>query len=289
MEKQPQLKLKIVETAPGPKSVKPLIPSRCVEGELWQMGPHRLFVGDCLDPMNILRLMSAPRAVADLVFTDPPYNEPQMGQAGPNSAFSRPVYDQIVEEGLHRFEAQEFLDLLPLYFGGKVGFGRSVMQGFSVMVWCNDQLSLGYKQWAKNQKGYYQTIPWDKPNSAPKGGGHWPMDFLIWMRKGALWNDRGENECPDTVQRGRVLNFPLLASDRTGHPCPKPAALIENELYLTTKQGDLVVDPFAGRGPVLKACIRTGRRFYGIEQNLAHAGWILAMYEALTGDKAVMI
>lgn len=50
-----------------PEKLKP----RVKQGEIWQLGEHRLMCGDSTNKDNIERLMDG--TVADLVFTDPPY------------------------------------------------------------------------------------------------------------------------------------------------------------------------------------------------------------------------
>jgi site-specific DNA-methyltransferase (adenine-specific) len=51
----------------------------------------------------------------------------------------------------------------------------------------------------------------------------------------------------------------------TIHPTQKPVRLLERLLALVTKEGDLVLDPFAGSGSTAIACVNTGRRFIGME------------------------
>src|ERR1700722_268889 len=41
-------------------------------GDLWVLGDHKVLVGDSTNPNGVVRLMAGD--VADLVFTDPPYN-----------------------------------------------------------------------------------------------------------------------------------------------------------------------------------------------------------------------
>lgn len=41
------------------------------QGDIWQLGDHRLMCGDSTDPEALLKLMDGERA--DMVFTDPPY------------------------------------------------------------------------------------------------------------------------------------------------------------------------------------------------------------------------
>ncbi|WP_217906725.1 ParB/Srx family N-terminal domain-containing protein [Qipengyuania atrilutea] len=46
-------------------------------GDLWQLGAHRLFCGDALDPASYQVLLDSNKA--QLIFTDPPYNVPISG------------------------------------------------------------------------------------------------------------------------------------------------------------------------------------------------------------------
>lgn len=51
----------------------------------------------------------------------------------------------------------------------------------------------------------------------------------------------------------------------TIHPTQKPVRLLERLLELTTKEGDLVLDAFAGSCSTGIACLNTGRKFIGYE------------------------
>jgi DNA modification methylase len=53
---------------------------------------------------------------------------------------------------------------------------------------------------------------------------------------------------------------------RIDHPCPRPVEQVEYVVDLATERGDLVLDPFAGSGTTLLACIRSGRRCVGVEK-----------------------
>jgi len=58
---------------------------------------------------------------------------------------------------------------------------------------------------------------------------------------------------------------------RNHHPTVKPLALMEWLCKLTaTPTGGLVLDPFCGSGTTGVACLNTGRRFIGIEQDHAY-------------------
>ena len=51
------------------------------------------------------------------------------------------------------------------------------------------------------------------------------------------------------------------------HPCQKPLKLMGPLVEMVTEEGGTVLDPFMGSGSTGVACIRTGRRFVGIEKD----------------------
>ena len=58
--------------------------------------------------------------------------------------------------------------------------------------------------------------------------------------------------------------------DNSLHPCQKPVDLLAWLVNGLTVEGETVCDPFMGSGSMGVACIRTGRRFVGIERDPAH-------------------
>ena len=55
------------------------------------------------------------------------------------------------------------------------------------------------------------------------------------------------------------------ASDKNGHPCPKPIKLIEQLVTSASLLGETIFDPFMGSGTTGVACANLGRKFIGIE------------------------
>jgi len=94
------------------------------------------------------------------------------------------------------------------------------------------------------------------PNGA--GRGRW-MTFNCWQpvlcygesptRIGAI---------PDTF-------VTTEQAEANGHPCPKPLPLWKRLLGATSREDDLVLDPFMGSGTTLRAAKDLGRRAIGIE------------------------
>jgi DNA modification methylase len=55
------------------------------------------------------------------------------------------------------------------------------------------------------------------------------------------------------------------AAERLGYPTQKPEALLERLIKASSKDGDLVLDPFGGCGTAVIAAQRLGRRWIGID------------------------
>jgi site-specific DNA-methyltransferase (adenine-specific) len=62
--------------------------------------------------------------------------------------------------------------------------------------------------------------------------------------------------------------------ERTGHPCQMPEAVLERIIRVSSNQGDLVLDPFAGSGTTLATARKLGRHYLGIELSEEYAAGI---------------
>lgn len=58
--------------------------------------------------------------------------------------------------------------------------------------------------------------------------------------------------------------------ERIDHPCPRPLEQTEYVVSLASIEGQTVLDPFMGSGTTGVACVRSGRRFVGIEKDEKH-------------------
>lgn len=67
-----------------------------------------------------------------------------------------------------------------------------------------------------------------------------------------------------------ILRFPKHSSQCSLHPSQKPVALMEYLIRTYTTEGQTVLDNAMGSGTTAIACIRTGRRFIGIEKERKH-------------------
>lgn len=58
-----------------------------------------------------------------------------------------------------------------------------------------------------------------------------------------------------------------IARERTGYPTQKPEALLDRLLRACTREGDLVIDPYAGSGTTLAVAARLGRAALGCDES----------------------
>lgn len=71
------------------------------------------------------------------------------------------------------------------------------------------------------------------------------------------------------------------------HPTVKPVALVADAIRDCSKQGQVVLDCFAGSGSTLIAAERTGRSARLIEYDAHYCDVIIRRWEGLTGKRAV--
>jgi site-specific DNA-methyltransferase (adenine-specific) len=69
----------------------------------------------------------------------------------------------------------------------------------------------------------------------------------------------------------------------------KPVKLFDYQIQNNTKCEDVVLDTFAGSGTTLIACEQNGRVAYCCELDPKYCDVIIDRWEALTGQKAVLV
>ena len=108
------------------------------------------------------------------------------------------------------------------------------------------------------------TLCWVKPDAAPRFNGQGAARGFECMA--TAWCGRGHRNWNGGGRRGVFTHL----TEKSGHPCAKPVALMQELVALYTRPGDLVCDPFMGAGATGVACLRLGRRFIGIEIDPGH-------------------
>ena len=136
---------------------------------------------------------------------------------------------------------------------------------------------------------YTRSCIWDKPDSTPQLSGDRPgtgYEAILAMHAvgRSRWNGGGK--------RGVFTHSTKEFVNRDGiggrlHPSQKPITLMLELVQLFTDPGELVIDPYCGSGTTGAACVRTGRRFIGIEKDAAWARTATERLEAESRDQGL--
>jgi DNA modification methylase len=258
-------------------------PTRAKLGDLWQIGNHRILCGDCTDWNNVTKLIQ--EKSVKMIFTDPPYNVDFKGQQLSNTTKNgiqinhyesiNTKHDSINNDSLEEDNFNDFITKALInikktnpdswYFTfcdltldqllnplRATGFDWK-----SIIIWVKNQATLS----GKDYKSKYEPIVYGcKPNSFY---GERYLQEDVWEFQRTLKNDL--------------------------HPTMKPIPLIENAIKNSSKDNDLIFDPFAGSGSTLVACEKTNRIGYGIELDPKYVDVILDRLEKQIGLEAQLI
>lgn len=238
------------------------VETRCKLGDIWQLGEHFLICGDSTDPAVIDRLMDGVKA--DMVFTDSPYginavNDDGVCVAyGDNHVAQRGKYAKVIGDDTT----------------------ETAQQAYNIYSQLCDKMIL-----------------W---------GGNYFLDFLPSSDGWLIWDKRGESGIRNTFADGEMawcsFHTPVRIyhqlwngmiregeHEKRVHPTQKPIRMLSEILQDFTNEGDIILDVFGGSGSTLIACEQTGRTCYMAELSPEYVDVIIARYEKLTGNKAVLL
>ncbi len=259
----PELPESLVQT--DPDEVPPLSPETVsLPGEVWQLGRHRLYVGDSCNDSWERQLLLAGETI-DLVWTDPPYGVSYTSAAGSIAN------DDLPPEKLTAFLDTVFRKALalcrpgaPWYVAAPAGplfhaFGGPLLElGIwrQTLVWVKDEFVLGRSDFHyRHEALFYGWAP---------GGKH---SFCGARTLDTVWE----------VPRPRKSEL---------HPTMKPVELVCRSMRYSTEPGAIVLDTFGGSGTTLVAAEMEGRTARLCEHSPVYADRILRRWQQLTGTPA---
>ncbi len=104
------------------------------------------------------------------------------------------------------------------------------------------------------------AIVWDKGHVGLGRIWRHQHEFILAARwKGSAFYD-------DHKLRSDILHAKAVRTAKREHPIEKPPALFTDLIIPTTKEGDVILDPFMGSGTTLQAARALGRKGVGIEK-----------------------
>ena len=225
-------------------------------GDLWQLGPHRLYCGDATSAADLDTLMGDVKA--NLVLTDPPYN------VAYESADGKSIQNDSMEDAnFHAFLLDSFRNWVP-----------HLAEGASAYVFHADTEGLNFRQ-AFIEAGFYLAgcCVWVK-NSLVLGRSPYQ-----WQHEPVLfgWLPNGQHEWYADNRQTTVWEYdkPKRSKD---HPTMKPVPLLVYPLANSSAPNAVVLDTFGGSGSTLIACEQMGRICYTMELDVRYASVIVQRY-----------
>jgi len=119
--------------------------------------------------------------------------------------------------------------------------------------------------------GAVAELIWDKgvigPGdlTAPWGPAHEPISFVQSKHRHA--GQTGRESPAVRMRKGSVLRYMRPTGRKVRHPNEKPVGLLRELIESSTRQGDVVLDPFAGSGSTAVAAVLSGRRAVLVESD----------------------
>lgn len=209
----------------------------------------KIIQGDCLEKMKLI-----PDGSVDLVVTDPPYEIENI----------KPYFDEM---------------LRCLKSNGSIYvFGNKNMVAehwFKQMIIDNKELLVWHYKNSPKPKGRWRTsmqliIYGFRPNSyfnedavrVEYNENTKKLNGRIRSSGGRMYKcdayDTSKGALPrDVIERPALLGH--LAKERVGHRDQKPKSIVTDLLLASSKEGDLILDPFGGSGTTFECCFNTNR------------------------------
>ncbi len=229
-------------------------------GDLWILGKHRLLCGDATDPEQVSKLMG--NQLADMIFTDPPYNVDYQGSAG------KIMNDNMTDDAFYRFLLDAFKNM-----------AQNSKEGAPIYVCHADSEGLNFRT-AFKKAGWdlKQCIIWVKQRFVMgRQDYHWQHEPILygWKPGAAHKFYGGRNQ--STVWQ---IDRPMASRE---HPTMKPVSLCAKAIENSSKAGDIVLDLFGGSGSTLIACEQLNRTCYMMEIDPVYCDVIVQRYINLKG------
>ena len=239
-------------------------------GDIWVCGNHRLLCGDSNDMKAVEQLMDG--ALADMVFTDPPYNV----------NYGASMKDKV--RGNNRIIKN---DNLGADFYGFLHASCSnlleICKGAAYICMSSSELHT-------LQKAFTEA------------GGHWST-FVIWAKNTFTmgradyqrqyepilygWKEGSKHFWCGARDQGDIW-FVDKPTVNDLHPTMKPVALVERAINNSSKTRDIVFDCFGGSGTTMIACEKTGRSARLIELEPKYCDVIVRRWQEFSGKQATL-
>lgn len=207
---------------------------------------------DCLQGLEYL-----PDKCIDLIVTDPPYVL-DGGKSGKSalSARAQNINRELKNSAMVNGFNKEVLDELV-----------RVMKKINIYIFCSTKQITDYcKYFVDDYKCSLDILLWNKTNPTPTFNGHYLPDCEFIL----LFREKGAKCKPGSYEKAKkVFRQKANTEDKKlyMHPTIKPLNIISTLIENSSKQGDIILDPFIGTGTTAVASKQLNRQYIGYEIN----------------------
>lgn len=254
-------------------------PKRAQNGDIFELGGHRLICGDATSADVVANLMQD--EIADLVFTDPPYGVAYSGgnqiEDGKIKSNGRKTIknDALDYEDLYKFLYDVFVNIklstkekAALYIFYAHSRSREFLNAFydaglkqrSIIIW--HKTSGGFGDFMAQYMNAYEPCIYGSNGDA--------VNWYGPTNEKTIWDIDKEKKCDL-------------------HPTMKPLELVGRAIQNSSKKDDLVLDLFGGSGSTMIACEQLGRRCFMCELEPHYCDVIIDRWEKFTGKTAKIL
>ena len=281
------------------KALEEMVEPTVETGEIWELGDHRLLIGDSTDITVVSQLMDGNKA--NLVYCDPPYNigldySNGIGKSkkyggeysGKDDSKSTQDYESFLDKSIEAAKEIIAPDAHFFYWcdAGYIGTLQSLYEkhGINFRRLCT---------WVKNNQNPTPQIAFNKV-CEPCVYGTIGKPHLNNQFKNAneILNQEVStgNQLHDELLE--MIDLWIVKRDNTQeylHPTQKPVGLNEKPLKRCTAPAHIVFSGFGGGGSDLIACEQLQRKWFGIEKDPIFASIIIDRWEKFTNEKATRV
>ena len=243
-------------------------PSITRPGDVWICGNHRVICGDSTDASTYDALMAG--EIADMVFTDPPYNVDYANTAKDKMrGTDRPILNDNLGAGFHDFLLAALTPTLAHCRGGiyvamssseldvlQSAFRTAGGKWSTFIIWAKHTFSLGHAVYQRQFEPILYGWPAD-------GTRHW----CGARDQGDVWN----------IKKPHKNDL---------HPTMKPVELVERAVRNSSRPGDIVLDSFGGSGTTMIASEKSDRKARLIELDPKYVDVIVRRWQEYAGAQA---
>jgi DNA modification methylase len=257
-------------------------------GDLFNLGNHRLIVGDARDEALYKSLFEGEHA--EMAFLDPPYNVPITRHAGGRGRIKHREFAFAAGE----MSDGQFTQFLEKTLGH---CARYVVDG-GISYVCMDWRHVG--QLLEAGAAVYDELKnicvWVKTTPGQGSFYRSQHEFVFVYKKGSAPHLNTFELGQHGRSRSNVWNYPGVNTFRAGrldelkmHPTVKPIALIADAMRDCSRRGSIILDAFCGSGSTILAAEKVGRRAYCVEVDPLYADIAIRRWQKYTSKDATLV